>query len=177
MGRRRTIDRDRVLDAAEGIVRRHGPVALTIDAVAKAAGITKGGVQYCFGTKDDLIAAIAERWAMAFDAEVARNAGSDTDTLQRARGFVVTCSRLDETTQAKMVGMLVTLLQSPEHLGRVRSWYASWIGKFDPESEAERRARTAFFAAEGAFFLRSLGLVEMSQAEWDGVFGDFMDLF
>lgn len=50
MGRRRTIDRDQLLDAAEAVIAREGAAGLTIDAVAKEMGITKGGVQYCFGT-------------------------------------------------------------------------------------------------------------------------------
>ncbi|OAH40717.1 TetR/AcrR family transcriptional regulator [Methylorubrum sp. B1-46] len=176
MGRTRTIDRDKVLDHAEQIVRRDGATALTFDAVAKAAGITKGGLQYCFGDKDGMIAALIERWFAAFDAELERSTAPGGDTAEQARGYVAASSRVDEASQTKMVGMLVTLLQSPEHLERVRVWYAGWIGKFDPSFEAQRRARTAFFAAEGAFFLRSLGLVEMDQAEWDGVFADFLKL-
>lgn len=43
MGRRKTIDREVLLDAAEHIVTTHGAAALTIDALAKAVGITKGG--------------------------------------------------------------------------------------------------------------------------------------
>ena len=53
-GRPRTIDRDKVLDAAEDIVMAQGASGLTFDALAKAAGITKGGLQYCFGTKENL---------------------------------------------------------------------------------------------------------------------------
>ena len=75
-----------------------------------------------------------------------------------------------------MVGMLVTLLQSPGYLHRARAWYAEWINRFDPGSASERRARTAFLAAEGAFYLRSLGLVEMDQAGWDDVFDDILKL-
>lgn len=55
MGRQRSIDRDKVLDIAEEIVATQGAAGLTIDAVAKAMGISKGGVQYCFGSKDALI--------------------------------------------------------------------------------------------------------------------------
>ena len=62
-GRPRSIDRDKVLDAAEGIVAAEGAAGLTFDAVARAAGITKGGVQYCFGTKDKLIEAMIDRWS------------------------------------------------------------------------------------------------------------------
>ncbi|WP_420604534.1 TetR/AcrR family transcriptional regulator [Methylobacterium sp.] len=176
MGRARTIDRDRVLDVAEQIVSRDGATALTFDAVAKASGITKGGVQYCFGTKDDLIAAMVERWLARFDAEVARSTPPDADNVARARGYVVASKRIDEATQTKMAGMLVTLLQSPGYLHRARTWYAEWIAMFDPGSASERRARTAFLAAEGAFYLRSLNLIELDQAGWDDVFDDILKL-
>ncbi|MGQ3294545.1 MAG: TetR/AcrR family transcriptional regulator, partial [Shinella sp.] len=60
-GRPRSIDRDKVLDAAESIVVESGAAGLSFEAVARAAGITKGGVQYCFGTKENLIRAMIER--------------------------------------------------------------------------------------------------------------------
>lgn len=64
MGRQRSIDRDKVLDTAEEIVATQGAAGLTIDAVAKAMGISKGGVQYCFGSKDALIDAMFDRWGV-----------------------------------------------------------------------------------------------------------------
>lgn len=51
MARPRTIDRERVLKSAEQLVQRAGATAMTLEAVAKEAGITKGGLQYCFGSK------------------------------------------------------------------------------------------------------------------------------
>lgn len=62
MGRQRSIDREKVLDVAEEIISTQGAAALTIDSVARAMGISKGGVQYCFGNKDALIDAMFERW-------------------------------------------------------------------------------------------------------------------
>jgi len=69
-GRPRSIDRDHVLDMAEKIVTEGGIVALTMDAVAQASGVTKGGVQYCFGNKDGLLKAMIERWGDRFDDQV-----------------------------------------------------------------------------------------------------------
>jgi len=176
MGRTRTIDRDKVLDVAEQIVLREGAAALTFDAVARAAGITKGGVQYCFGGKDDLIAAIVERSVKHFEAELARNTPPGADSLERARGCILASGRIDEATQTKLVGLLLALLQLPGQLQNARGWYAQWITQLDPSSQAERRIRIALIAAEGAFFLRSLGLVEMDQTNWDDVFADILEL-
>jgi AcrR family transcriptional regulator len=176
VGRPRSIDRDNVLDIAERIVREEGATALTFDALAKAAGVTKGGLQYCFGSKDDLIAAMVDRWLKGFDAEVARHVPPDGTSVDRARGYVTVSGGMDEATHTKMAGMLVSLLQSPGHLQQARAWYAEWLKGLEPGSEAEHRARTAFLAAEGAFFLRSLGLIEMDQRQWDGIFDDILKL-
>ncbi|WP_331303598.1 TetR/AcrR family transcriptional regulator [Methylobacterium oryzae] len=165
-----------MLDVAEEIVRRGGATALTFENVAGAAGITKGGVQYCFGDKDGLVAAMIDRWVAAFDAEVERNSTAGGGTLDMTRGYVIASGRFDATTQAKMVGMLVTLLQTNKHLPNIRKWYAGWIGKFNTISELDRRARTAFFAAEGAFFVRSLGLIEMDQTAWEAIFDDILEI-
>ena len=77
MGRRRTIDRDHVLAVAEGIVAQRGAAALTIDAVAKAAGISKGGVQSSFGTKEGLIAAMLQYWLQDYAQRARALAGDD----------------------------------------------------------------------------------------------------
>lgn len=53
-----------------------GAAGLTFDAAAKAAGITKGGVQYCFGTKSNLIRAMIARWGDTFEDRVLERAGS-----------------------------------------------------------------------------------------------------
>ncbi|MGK3947873.1 TetR/AcrR family transcriptional regulator [Microbacterium sp. K2] len=53
--------RERVLDAFESIVIEEGERAATLDATAKAAGVSKGGLLYHFGSKDDLAAGLLER--------------------------------------------------------------------------------------------------------------------
>ena len=62
MSRPPSIDRGQVLDAAEAIVVQRGAAELTLDAVAQAVGVSKGGIQSCYGTKDKLIAALVQRW-------------------------------------------------------------------------------------------------------------------
>jgi AcrR family transcriptional regulator len=43
--------RDRLLDAFEGLLIAHGPRAATLDAVAAAAEVSKGGLLYHFPSK------------------------------------------------------------------------------------------------------------------------------
>jgi AcrR family transcriptional regulator len=62
----RSATRRRLLDAAVAVVRREGPRALTLDAVAAEAGVSKGGLLYHFATKDDLVDALIEDWRDSF---------------------------------------------------------------------------------------------------------------
>src|SRR6185503_19473544 len=59
--RDRVARRDELLAAADRAVRELGPEA-SMDAIAAEAGITKPIVYRYFGDKDDLYAALAERY-------------------------------------------------------------------------------------------------------------------
>jgi AcrR family transcriptional regulator len=61
MARNRTIDSDALLDAAERVAIRDGAVGLSIDAVAKEAGISKSRVVYDYKSKSGLLRALVER--------------------------------------------------------------------------------------------------------------------
>jgi AcrR family transcriptional regulator len=52
--------RDKILDAAVQVAIRDGILAMTLDAVAREAGVSKGGLLYHFQTKDDLIAGMLD---------------------------------------------------------------------------------------------------------------------
>mgnify|MGYP002715770027 CR=1 FL=1 len=59
MGRKRTIDRDALMDGVESVARREGVSGLSIDALAKEVGISKSSVVYDCGSKAGLLAAFA----------------------------------------------------------------------------------------------------------------------
>ncbi|HET8867666.1 MAG TPA: TetR/AcrR family transcriptional regulator [Agrococcus sp.] len=53
--------RDRILDAFEALVLEHGERAGTLAATAGAAGVSKGGLLYHFGSKAALVEGLADR--------------------------------------------------------------------------------------------------------------------
>ena len=59
--RGRPNSREAMLDAAQDVVLEGGAGKLTLDAVAKRAGVSKGGVMYNFPTKEALLKAMIER--------------------------------------------------------------------------------------------------------------------
>lgn len=171
MSKRPVIDRGKVLDAAEGVVMREGVAALSIGQVAKAAGISKGGVQSCFGTRDGLIEAMFNRWKAEFEVVVRDNAPDAAEPLDSLRAQVQLLAASDEALGKRAAAVLAAMLSREELRQRSSDWYRPLLMREDGgDDERSRNARLAFLAAKGAFLLRSFGLMEMSETEWQAIF-------
>lgn len=176
MGRRQSVDRQHVLQAAEDLVAEKGGAALTIDAVAKAANITKGGVQSCFRTKETLILAMQQRSIAAYEAQIAGTVGETSTPVERIAAHLQITRSDDEKSQARAATLLALLAQTPEHLAETRSWYHSRLKELDVGTEAGRRARLAFFATEAVFFLRHFHFLDMDDTGWNDALADIEGL-
>lgn len=55
MPRPRVYDPDAVLDAAEALMVEHGPAAVTVRAVATAAGLSNGALYHSFSSRSELM--------------------------------------------------------------------------------------------------------------------------
>src|SRR5680860_142372 len=64
--------RDRLLDAFERLLVEGGTRAATLDAVAAAAEVSKGGLLYHFPSKDDLVTGLLDRLRTLGEADVAK---------------------------------------------------------------------------------------------------------
>src|SRR5690606_15169274 len=102
MGRRQTIDRGALLDAAERVVLRDGANGLTMDAVAREAGVSKGGVLYAFATKDRLIDEMMRRVTAAYDTLVEQFlADAGGGPREHFAAHVMASSHEDAASQAR----------------------------------------------------------------------------
>src|SRR3954453_7916392 len=61
---------DRLLAPAGGVLMRDGAQALTLDAVAQEAEVSKGGLLYHFKSKRELVEGMIERWMAEFQREI-----------------------------------------------------------------------------------------------------------
>lgn len=177
MGRRQTIDRNAVLDAAEAVIRDKGINGLTIEAVARAGGISKGGVQYCFGSRDAMVRAMVQRWEGEFDAEVAAIPGNDGSVAGQVRAHVAATAQSGLASADRAAVMLAAMSASADQRTEARAWYTSRLREIAASPQPDRDGlRLAFLATEGVFLLRSFGLLDMTDGEWDDIFGDIAAL-
>jgi AcrR family transcriptional regulator len=139
--------RDRLLDAAAVVVRRDGAQALTLDAVAAQAGVSKGGLLYHFKSKRELIEGMIERWLAEFQREI------DAADPHFVRGWV----RASDPAGDEL-GMLAALVAEPSLLGRVREQYAIWQDRVERAGADPVDATVARLAADGLWLAELLGL-------------------
>jgi AcrR family transcriptional regulator len=177
MGRKQTIDRGALLDAAERVVLREGAGQLTMDAVAQEAGVSKGGVLYAFPSKDALIDALISRVFAAMDniadAFIAK-AGDNAENWARAH---VLSSRDAETLiTERSVALIANFMRSPEYRKGAREYYANILDRLDLTTLAGRKARLAILACEGAMLLRGFDFHPISAEDWRAIHDDILDL-
>jgi AcrR family transcriptional regulator len=146
MPRART--RDRLLDAAAAVVMRDGAQALTLDAVAEEAEVSKGGLLYHFKSKRELVEGMVERWLRDFEAEMA---AADPAFV---RGYV----KASEPPAGNELGMLAALVGDPSLLVAVRRQYGIWQDRVEREARDPVDATIARLAADGLWLAELLGM-------------------
>ncbi|MDF3933426.1 TetR/AcrR family transcriptional regulator [Pseudomonas citronellolis] len=176
MSKRPVIDRDMVLDAAENVVMQQGVAALTIGEVARAAGISKGGVQSCFGTRDGLVEAMFNRWKAEFETTVRTIAEDEADPQERLRAHVALMAGSDEGLGQRAAAILAAMHSNEGLRQQASDWYRPLLLQAEGDDDKSRNTRLAFLAAKGAFLLRSFGIMEMSDSEWQTIFREINSL-
>ena len=170
MTRKKEIDRDRVLDAAEAVILESGGRNFTLDAVAERAGISKGGLVYSFATKDKLVYAALEREVARFQEAVGRRlVGRPTGPVELVLAHIEEALEEDDASTQMAAFLMTALVHAPDMLEPVRRYYRALLDPLRSESGRVREARHALLAVEGIFLLRGLGFVEVSADELKSV--------
>jgi AcrR family transcriptional regulator len=119
--------RERILAAAVRVAIREGISAMTLDAVAREAGVSKGGLLYHFSSKDELIAAMLEHHAARILNAIEANMAADENPRGRwFRALVQTihgCVGGDPTLPEMprfLIAMLAASATNPSLLDPIR---------------------------------------------------------
>lgn len=168
--RKKEIDRDRILDAAEAVILESGGQSFTLDAVAERAGISKGGLVYSFATKDELVYAALEREVAHFQEAVGRRlGGGPIGPVELVLAHIEEALEEDDASTQKAAFLVTALVHAPEMLEPVRRYYRALLDPLRSECGEVHEVRHALLAVEGIFLLRGLGFVEVSAEEQKSV--------
>ncbi len=86
-----TVTKDKICDAAIQITVRDGLLAMTLDAVAKEAGISKGGVMYHFRSKDELVRGMLDYFGQQCETMLMRRVVDDPEPRLRWARCMLDC--------------------------------------------------------------------------------------
>jgi AcrR family transcriptional regulator len=155
---------DTILRAAEQVVLRDGISALTIETVARTAGLSKGGVLYHYPSKEKLIEGLISRLIDHFQADL--NCFHAQQTEPRGawtRAFVQTTLKPGATACAGAHSVEVyaalnaALATNPDLLQPLRERYERWQQQLEEDGLDPARATVARLAADGLWFAELLG--------------------
>ena len=147
--------RERLLDAAAKVVHRDGAQALTLDAVAREAEVSKGGLLYHFKSKRQLLDGMVERWLAEWQDQIDR----DADGEGFLTGYVHAThlgSAGPEEREAEF-GLLAALIAEPAVLEVVRDRFDEWQAQVVAAADDPVEATVARLATDGLWFADLLG--------------------
>lgn len=158
--RRRNNSRQAILEAAQRVAVEKGANKVSLDSVAKEAGLTKGGVLYNFPSKDALISGLLERLLATYGPLIDNNVVALQDQPNPTlRSIFKVIGQLEELDQNIPMAILAAAAENLELLQPLRSVVAGRYQRVEQEAEDAEEATLLWAAAEGLMLLDMLGLL------------------
>lgn len=144
--------REKLLQAAVQTLRRHGVNALTLDSVAREAGVSKGGLLYHFPSKDALSEAVLKQLFDTFEARVQHYHDAEAPGPGRwLRAYVRATYEEDPLPLELATMLLVAVAENRELLRLIQEDAERWRGRLAddgvpaPRAAAVRQAADAYW--------------------------------
>jgi AcrR family transcriptional regulator len=165
----KTSTRETLLRAAIRVVQQGSVASLTLDAVAREAGVSKGGLLYHFPSKDALIKGLVSQfiaeWNRAMDWEFERDPEPELPG-RWLRAYIRSCfANYDAEeystlglTQGDVAGFLVAISSDAELLEDVYKEYEIWDEKCLNDGIDPAVATVVRLAADGLYFSEAFHL-------------------
>jgi len=153
-----------ILKVACRLVKDLGASNLTIEAVAKEAGVSKGGLLYHFPTKEALIQAtlddFLDRFDSATDTEASSNPAIDNHWAQ---AYLISTFDIDKDDLEMSFGILAAASNQPAMLDPMRERYVLWQSRMTAECKDPVEATVARLAADGLFYCELFGFAPLQE--------------
>lgn len=162
----RKSSKEMILDAAEAVVLEKGAAHMSLDMVARKAGVSKGGLMYHFPAKDDLLKEMVGRLLAEFYAERERK----FKALKESRGRLLKAeiqAALDpnEKRDRMALSILAAVAQAPHLLEPIREAHRQHLEMLLKSGLPFERAMIVSLASDGLMFMELLHLSPFSPSQ------------
>ncbi|MBM7653395.1 TetR/AcrR family transcriptional regulator [Neobacillus cucumis] len=164
-----------LLDAASNIVKNEGVAQLTLEAVAKNAGVSKGGLLYHFPNKEALISGMIDELTNNYANEIQEKVNVDNYPNGKwSRAYVeATFTELDDGLKMSS-GLLAAAFTNPELLEKLKTQYVNWQKNIENDKTDPVLATIARLAADGLWFAEIFGLAPLDNELKERIFNQLV---
>jgi len=163
--------RTRILDAAEAIVQARGVAGLTLDAAARQAGVSKGGLLYHFASKEALLHGLLERLTAFLHQDFETCVAAQPEGPGRVARAMLAWSfgrdefACNERHERAAAVFLAAFHHDPALLDSVRAFIARMREAVAADGLPPGHGAVIMAAGDGLFMARIFRLYEPSEAE------------
>ncbi|MBD2453386.1 TetR family transcriptional regulator [Nostoc sp. FACHB-87] len=156
-----SVTRTALLEAAGRVMVASGFKALTLETVAREAGVSKGGLLYHFPSKEALISGMLQQLidekTLSLENELKQDDAPDTPG-HWLRAYIRSFKKFDAEAIAIHFSFLAAIAENPELLEPVQKHLADWQQQIENSGIDPAIATVIRLALEGLTFVRIFGL-------------------
>ena len=160
------------MQAALTIIARDGPARLTLDAIARESGMSKGGLTHQFPTKEAVLRALLEHQIEYFGEFTARylaEAGAASAQPQLAAQLATLREAITQPGSVALA-ILGALTQDPSLLSQTRAASGKTVDAVKAEAADPQLALLRWAAAQGLTLMSLFGLNPLTDQEREQLF-------
>ena len=167
--------RTRILDAAEALVRTKGVGGLTLDAAARTAGVSKGGLLYHFASKEALLDALLKRLAALIEADFDIAVTAQPEGPGRVARAMLAWSMgqspadMNERCDRAAAVFLAAFHHDPALLDPIRAQFTRMRAAIAQDGLPPGHGMAIMAAGDGLFMARIFGLYTLEPAELQAI--------
>ncbi|MFZ0369203.1 MAG: TetR/AcrR family transcriptional regulator [Halobacillus sp.] len=155
--------RHKILEAAALIVKEKGNDALTLDAVAKRAEVSKGGLLYHFSTKESLVEGLVQHMNNIYQQNVEELVDKEAvEEGKWARSFINVMHDKSVQNETISAGMLAAQGMNPKLLKPLQDTYADWQNHIEHDGLDQVDATILRLAVDGLWLSEIFGLGQLN---------------
>jgi len=158
--------RERLLVAATKVVSDVGAGHLTLDRVAEAAGVSKGGLLYHFASKRELIQAMTAEVLAEFQTKI-EDKIEETDGTDNVRlvAVIKVMQERSASEKLRLRALLAASAENPELLEPAKVVLKNHFDEIEDEATDADLALTILLAVEGIRFMELFELLPLKHKE------------
>ena len=169
--------RNAALEAAIAIIARDGPGRLTLDAIARESGLSKGGVMHQFRTKEAVLKALLERQMAHFEefstrymAKVSESSASPNLATQLA-----TIREAATSPNSAALALVAAMVENPRLMALPREREMERMAAIREEAADPDLAMLRWAGAMGLLLSALFGMSPLGKEEHQRLFARLLD--